>query len=351
MQLNRFIVVAITLSCGSTLVGCSGTSPFATQPVDAFSTSRGFDDPNRQPYGQLAQAFPQHNVIGQGGSQMPPQPVQSSAGSGWLASLKSSGNFVTEAFSFKPQTIAAPDPTSLATQPGDVGGALNYHAAKVYEAEGNIAGAMALYQKSLQLTPNDVRSMIGYGRLLDRAGNFREAERLYHRALELEPNNAIAMNDLGMIYARQGMFDNALVRLNQAVQLQPSNLRYRNNIAIVLIDAGKPDQAFGHLVAVHGEATAHYNLAFLLSRRNRNDQAVAHLQQALSKNPQLTPARELLDSLAPPIEYAHQTQPQQPAGNVSSNSLPSYPVSGQSTNSSFVPYSTLDTPRRPLPPL
>jgi hypothetical protein len=144
--------------------------------MDAFSTSAGFDDPDRQPYDQLAQAFPQHNnLVGQSGSQMPAQPQPPNAGTGWLASLRNAGGAVSDAFTIKPQTIPAVDPTSLANRPGDVGGALNYHAAKVYETDGNIASAMALYQKSLQMTPNDVRSMIGYARLLDRTGNFREA--------------------------------------------------------------------------------------------------------------------------------------------------------------------------------
>ena len=343
MQLSRFIVAATTLICGGTLIGCSGAGPFATQPMDAFSTSGGFDNPNRQPYDQLAQAFPQHNIVGQAGSQMPPQPPPANTESGWLTSLRSTGDKVTDAFTIKPKTIPAVDPTSLANRPGDVGGALNYHAAKVYEADGNVAGAMALYQKSLQMTPNDPLAMIGYARLLDRTGNFREAERLYLRAIELEPNNVVALNDLGMIYARQGMLDAALASLSQAVQLQPSNQRYRNNIAIVLIDAGRTDQAFAQLAAVHGDATAHYNVAFLLTRRNMNDQAVGHLQQALAMNPQFAPARQLLDSLAAPAGYAQQAAP--PSRDVSG-----YPVTGPSINPNFVPFSS-QSPRRPLPPL
>jgi Tfp pilus assembly protein PilF len=143
-----------------------------------------------------------------------------------------------------------------------------------------------------------------------------------------------------MTYARQGMLDSALESLGQSVQLQPANQRYRNNIAIVLVDAGKPDQAFEQLAAVHGEATAHYNLGFILARRNMNDQAVGHLQQALAMNPQLTPARQLLDSLAVPAGYAQQTVSQ-----------PAHSVSGYPTNPDFVPYSPPTTSRRPLPPL
>ena len=82
-------MAAITVIGGGALIGCSGTSPFATpfaaQPLDAFSTSGGFDDPNRQPYDQLAQAFPQHSLGGHGGTQMPQQTPSSSIAGGWLA--------------------------------------------------------------------------------------------------------------------------------------------------------------------------------------------------------------------------------------------------------------------------
>jgi len=328
------------LACGGALVGCAGTSPFESQPMDAFSTTRGFDDPNRQPYDQLAQAFPQQNEAGSDGSRRPVQTPQSHAEGGWWASLRNMGGTISEAFAVSPQTISAPNPTSLASPPSDVGGALNYHAAKILEADGNIVGAMALYEKSLQMTPNDARAMIGYGRLLDREGNFREAERLYHRALELEPTNVVALNDLGMIYARQGMFDEALDALSQAAQLQPTNQRYRNNIAIVLIDAGRPDEAFGHLAAVHGDATAHYNLAYLLTRNNMNELAVRHLQQALAMNPQLAPARQLLDSLATLVGYVQQVIPQPSLDNVA------YPA-----NATSGPGLPQERSLRPLPPL
>jgi Tfp pilus assembly protein PilF len=271
---------------------------------------------------------------------MPVQPPQSNSESEWWASLRKTGGAISEALTITPPTIPAPDPTSLANRPGDVGGALNYHAAKVYEADGNIAGAMALYQKSLQMTPNDVRAMIGYARLLDREGNFREAERLYHQALEIEPTNVVALNDLGMVYARQGMFDHALKSLSQAVQMQPTNQRYCNNIAIVLIDAGRSDEAFERLAVVHGEATAHYNLGYLLARRNMNDQAVGHLRQALTMNPRLSPARQLLDNLASSVAYVPPAVAQ-----------PSPHVFGYPTNAALVPELPQNRSLRPLPPL
>jgi len=151
----------------------------------------------------------------------------------------------------------------------------------------------------------------------------------------------VALNDLGMIYARQGMFDASLGVLSQAVQIDPANQRYRNNIAIVLIDAGRPDEAFGHLADVHGEAAAHYNLGYLLARRNMNDLAAGHLQQALAMNPQLAPARQLLDSLAASAGYVQQQTTSQPS-----------PIAvGYPTDAAHVPDWQHDRSLRALPPL
>ena len=257
-----------------------------------------------------------------------------------MASLRNTGTAINDAFSIPTRTVPAGDPTSLAGDPGDVGGALNYHAAKVYEDRGNIPGAMALYQKTLHMAPSDTRAMISYARLLDRENNFREAERLYQQALALEPENAVALNDLGMIYAKQGMLDAALVPLGKAVALHPSNQRYCNNRAIVLIDAGRVEEALEQLTRVHGAATAHYNLGYLLARRELNDQAVSHLQQALSLNPQLVPAQQLLASLPGPTTYAEQATPPSVQN-----------VSGYPATTTFAPHSVHGGPTRPLPPL
>ncbi len=344
MQVSRFMVMnfaatALTIVCISALVGCSSTTPFSMQPMDAFSTNGGFDNPDRQPYDQLAQAFPQQNVVGPSSSQMPAQPQQSSQ-SGWLASLRNGGDAISNAFTIKPRTISAGDPTSLSGSSPNAGGALNYHAAKIYESQGNSAGAMALYQKTLQMSPNDTRAIISYARLLDREGNFREAERQYQRALEVDPSSVVALNDMGMVYARQGMYDQSLAALGQAVRLQPTNQRYRNNIASVLVDAGRVDEAQSQLSEVYGQATAHYNVGYLLAKRNQNDQAAWHLQQALTMNPQLASAGQLLESLSPTTGYVQHAAPQ-----------PNAQPAGYQSGGNFIPAGNRTPPARPLPPL
>jgi len=277
------------------LAGCADNSSFEREPRDAYSTAGGFDDPNRQPYAQLAQAFPQQNVQGPSLT-----PDGSTTTNSFVGSVRKFANNLGNAVTPTPQVVPAADPTSLAggTQ-NDAGADLNFHAARLYESRNRPREAAALYEKSLSMKPNHVQTLIAYARLLDREGNLPQAESLYRRAIDVDPTNPLALNDLGMLYARHGMLQLATEAIGLAIQRQPMNQRYRNNMAIVLLDAGRTEEAFGHLATVHGEANAHYNLAFMLSQREMRSEAMYHLDRALVLNPQFSAARQLAQQLAP----------------------------------------------------
>jgi hypothetical protein len=59
--------------------------------------------------------------------------------------------------------------------------------------------------------------------------------------------------------------------------------------------------AMDHLVAVHTPAVANYNMAVLLDERGRSDEAVPFLGQAISLDPTMQPAREMLAQLTAPV--------------------------------------------------
>jgi Flp pilus assembly protein TadD len=297
--ISRTQRILLTLCC-TVLGGCSGSRD--------DELSAGFDNPNRQPYSQLAQAFPQQSAIPHAAAQLSGNQDQA-GGHNWMASMRGATSAVTDAFRISPQVTPPSDPTSLSNGPNVVGAELHFHAARVYESKNNIPAAVEHYQSALALEPNDVLSLIGYARLLDREEQFQEAEQLYLQATQLQPGNPIVLNDLAMMYARQERLNDAIPALHQAVQLQPTNQRYRNNIAILLVDAGATDEAFAHLATVHGEPKAHYNLAYLLSRRQQPEQAVYHLQQALILNPHLEPARQLLARLSGPVNEISRVPP------------------------------------------
>jgi len=313
MRICRVLSIGLLL-----LTGCSSTSPFATtaqKPVPIATQManhpQGLPSPttSTQPPqfgGDSRQQFTQTapNTY----SQAVEKPVNP-----FFAGLRSTSETIGNAFTFEPQVIPASSPTSLANQPTNIGADLHLQAAQVYEGQQNIPGAISHFEKALVKSPGDPKILVAFGRLFDRQNDLRRAEGLYQQALQTDPNHCAALNAIGICYAKQGNLEGAMFHLSRAAQLQPQNARYTNNLANVLADAGRFEEAYAQLVAVHGEAGAHYNLGYLLFQQGKQDLARQELGLALQVNPRLTQARSLLQQLE-------------------SNSVPTYPASTMSNN-------------------
>jgi Flp pilus assembly protein TadD len=139
--------------------------------------------------------------------------------------------------------------------------------------------------------------LLGLARLYDRIGRYDEALIFYGRAAQVDKNSAAIQNDLGLCLARADNMKDAAAALRRAVALDPKKVLYRNNLATVLIELDRSDEAYQTLVGVHGEAVAHYNVGYLLAKRNRKADALRHFEQALASDPNLNEARQWIASL------------------------------------------------------
>ena len=142
------------------------------------------------------------------------------------------------------------------------------------------------------------------------------------------------LNDLGLCYARSGQTDLALTALQKAVELNPNSTLYRNNMAAVLVEANRSAEAVPLLAQAYGTAVAYYNVGYLLHQRGADHAAVEHFVAALEANPSLTPARSMLNQLAPqlgerPARPSSPDPSRLPSAAVSPTSpLPEGPVAG-----------------------
>ena len=214
--------------------------------------------------------------------------------------FKSAGEKVSSALEVKPKVIPAADPAKLSSQPERLTPALYVQAAQWSESQGAIPAAKQQYEKALALDPRDVNTLIAFARFQDRQGHGDEALRLYQQAQCLAPTNTTVLNELGLLQARHGSLDASLETFRQAVRLDPRNVRYRNNLAAALIESRRVAEAIDVLRAVHPEATALFNTAYLLSLRNETQQAAALLEQSLRIDPSLVAAQDMLQKLRGP---------------------------------------------------
>ncbi len=198
---------------------------------------------------------------------------------------------------FEALTTADPaDPTRLAT-PAKPSAELHIAVARNHEDRGRFREAEIQYRKALRTAPNYLDGMLGYGQFLDRRGRLKEAIGLYHRAIKAHPGNARPLNHLGLCLASHGLLDEAVFMIEEAVRLEPKRAVYRNNLAAVLVEKGNNRAAFGHLRATCDEATAYYNLGYLLQKRGDSDAAIRHFAVALDRNPRFEEARTWLQHL------------------------------------------------------
>ncbi len=295
--------VYFVLSLGLLVVmGCSSVSPFATTdqvPIGAqiANNTPGVAERSAQNLLSPFNSGSQQSLTQTGvNSYRQGPPTRNNP---FLASLRSVTASIEKALTIEPRVIPAPDPTSLIGEMPKVGSDLHFHAAKVYEHQNNVAGAVSHYQKALQISPGDPEILANFGRLYDNQGDLRRAEELYKQALQADPDNCAVLNALGICYAKQGNFDTSLAHLYRASQLRPQSARYKNNMANVLCDAGRTDEAYAQLVSVHGEAGAHYNLGYMLLHQGKRDEAQSEFELALLANPYMEQAQTMLNSLRP----------------------------------------------------
>jgi Tfp pilus assembly protein PilF len=163
---------------------------------------------------------------------------------------------------------------------------------------GQFAEAEEKYREALRAAPTDQTALVGLARLYDRQGQGPKAIETYQKAAQAHATSGLVFNDLGLCYRRQRQLDPALAAFRKAVDLQPDNAKYRNNLAGALVEGGRSEEALQELAAVNSPAVAHYNLAHLLEQRSQRPEAIQHLQQALALDPNLVPARDMLNQMA-----------------------------------------------------
>jgi Tfp pilus assembly protein PilF len=321
VDIKRRFAMTVILGTGVGLTGCQGggLGKLAIWNRGDSAVASTAPDVSRQKYSSLHQEFGSSMPMGQNrpgtaalGGQKPP-----SDDNFFTASWKKTTAAVGGAFGSSTTKSANPmpedDPLRLDRQPKKINADVYVSAARLLENQGNYDEAELKYQDALKTSPEDENALVGLARLYDRQGQAMKATEIYHRALKAHPESGLVCNDLGLCYRRQRQLDRSLQLFGRAVELQPENTKYRNNLAAALVDSGRPDEAVKQLTKHCSPAVAHYNVGYLLSQKGQKAEASRHLQQAVSLDAGLTPAREMLASLGGNGGPAIAAQPQQPA--------------------------------------
>lgn len=159
------------------------------------------------------------------------------------------------------------------------------------QKRGDIAGAIAGYQKVLKREPSNIDALFLLGQAYCQQGQVEAGSKLFRKIVTLRPNHAPAHALLGMALARLGNPDEALVFLEKAVRADNTLVMAFGVRADILAALGRDREAaenFQRVLALNpGLAEVHCNFANVLQRLARYDDAVRHYRTALKLRPDL----------------------------------------------------------------
>jgi tetratricopeptide (TPR) repeat protein len=139
----------------------------------------------------------------------------------------------------------------------------------------------------------DAYSFLRAGMANERTGDYPGAERSFLRGLEIDPENVDLHNALGWTLFQQGKGAEAIAEYGRALHVDPENVKANNNIALALTELGQLDKAALHFeksLAVEPTAEIYSDLGFVLDRQGKVEEAVENYQKALALDPECASA-------------------------------------------------------------
>ena len=135
---------------------------------------------------------------------------------------------------------------------------------------GDYNGAIKAYRQAMRIAPTYSYLPYNLGLVYQRLGKRKDAEASYHRAIELAPNAGEPLNALGSLKASTGKPKDAEQLYKQALEKNPKLLEARHNLAVLLV-----------------------------SRKDRQPEALALWRENLSQDADYLPSRLSLAAALP----------------------------------------------------
>ncbi len=157
-----------------------------------------------------------------------------------------------------------------------------------YYNQGKYHEALAAYNRSLELKPDDPDILCNRGTTYSELGRYDEALADYNRSLKLSPDNADIICNRGTTYFKLGQYEKALADYNLSLELRPhdpTTLYNRGTTYTKLNRYGEALADYNRSLELRlDQPSTLYNVACLLSMWGKTDDALAYLEKAIEKD-------------------------------------------------------------------
>jgi Tfp pilus assembly protein PilF len=179
---------------------------------------------------------------------------------------------------------------------------------RTYLLNGQLNLAISELTTAASLDPrlSEAHNLLGVA--YDKKGLADRAKESFEKAVKVEPEDAQTLNNLGFSLYQNGNYRAAVDRLKRAVKLAPTDDRILNNLGLALCRLGKFEDAYKNFARADGPLTGNLNIARMLERFGRDDDAIRYYEDARRIDPNSTVALRRLTDLYKRVGKPEQSQ-------------------------------------------
>jgi tetratricopeptide (TPR) repeat protein/peroxiredoxin len=167
--------------------------------------------------------------------------------------------------------------------------------------EGDMRGAIAYFQKALELKPAHFVALENLGNAYRQQKQWNDARETLKKALAVNPNDAEANYSLGMVFAQTNDNDSAYEYLRRALVLRPIYSEALNNLGVLYLRTGRRDEAVANFEECIRNAPdfdqSYLNLAQVYFLEDQPAKAREILLELLKRQPDNVSAQRTLERL------------------------------------------------------
>ena len=131
---------------------------------------------------------------------------------------------------------------------------------------------------SLDPTLSEAHNLLGVA--YNKKGFGDRAKDSFERAVKNDPEDVETLNNLGFALYQNGNYRAAVDRLKRAAKIAPTDERVLNNLGLALCRLGKFDDAYQSFARAGGPLVGNLNIAKMLERFGREDDAIRYYEAA-----------------------------------------------------------------------
>ncbi len=157
-----------------------------------------------------------------------------------------------------------------------------------HNALGDFDKAKKAFEKSLELNPNDLETLINLSAAYENAGEYQEASKVLDSVIQNEPENTEALMALGMLHEKKGLFEKAIEYFKKVIEIDKDNSDAWYELGFTLENIGKykeASEAYSNFINLEPESYyGWYNRGIVLLQLGKFEDAIEHFDIATALN-------------------------------------------------------------------